>query len=169
MHRMTSPRLHFALMYRLDGCDRFLIWFGDDPDGVVLAPDGRVATFANLADVEHFFAQHDLAWEEDRPKRYDFDELARWLEQPAADTVDCPAFLEAWNLLSDVAVSVGLQRLGEDAQDVYDTLFWGCNFPAVTPPGEHFTPTWADEALTDLARVLAKGLLQFRDAVGQGQ
>ncbi len=38
---------------------------------------------------------------------------------------------------------------------------WGCNLPAVTPPGELFEPAWQENELIAIRRVLEAGLELF--------
>lgn len=41
----SLERLYYALKYRLDQSDAFLIWYTDDIDGVVLDEQGAGAEF----------------------------------------------------------------------------------------------------------------------------
>ncbi len=43
----------------------------------------------------------------------------------------------------------------------YDKLFWGCNLPAVTPPGEWFTPEWREDELAVIRQTFEAGLAQL--------
>jgi hypothetical protein len=88
--------------------------------------------------------------EPDPPIEYDFDSLARWCEQPSAETIDCSEFLNAWNMLGD-AGTLPTRDLGKR---VYDKLFWGNNLPAVTPPGETYIPEWSLEEVRKLQSIL---------------
>ena len=56
--------------------------------------------------------------------------------------------------------------LGECVQRVYDKLFFGNNLPAMTPPGEHYDPTWSDAEIRILCSVIAAGLHLFRSHLG---
>ena len=49
-------------------------------------------------------------------------------------------------------------RLSRAAAGCYDKLFWGCNLPPVTPPGERYVPRWRPDELADLRRVMRAGL-----------
>ena len=97
-----------------------------------------------------------------------FCALRRGARDPSTEGVDCPAFMNAWNLFGDVAASVGLnfQSLeSPDAGAVYDKLFWGCNRSVVTPPGERYVPQWSAGEVWALASVLREGLNLFARCV----
>ena len=66
--------------------------------------------------------------------------------------IDCSGSFAAWNLFIDVAHSVGDAGASYLASNAvlgheYEKLFFGNNLPAMTPPGEHYTPTWTDDEL----------------------
>jgi hypothetical protein len=94
---------------------------------------------------------------------YDFDRIRAWCGAPDAAGVDCRAFLDAWNFLDDLtglhaAADTPHTRLSRAAGGVYDKLFWGNNFAAVTPPGERFDPSWSPEELATMRGVFESGL-----------
>jgi hypothetical protein len=151
---------YYVVCLRLDGKDRVLLWFDDD-DGVdrVVVADGRVLTFASPE-----AARAHVGAAEDNPVAYDFDRVGAWA--PGAP-IDYAFLLNHWNLCLDVAASVPALAgdfLAHDrrASAAYDHLFWGCNLPAMTPPGRHHTPKWRRAELADLARVLAAGMALVR-------
>ena len=164
---MPDLRSHFAVRYRLDGSERYFIWYADEQDGVLLALTGRVATFPDLPAVAQFLSQRGLDLGPEQSDIYDFDQLANWLAQPRAETLDCLALLNTWNMLADVARSLSLPMHGaKDSLDVYDKLFWGSNILAVTPEGQRFDPDWSAGEIAALARVLSSGLANVREAAG---
>jgi hypothetical protein len=73
---MPDPRSHFAVRYRLDGSERYFIWYSDDQDGVLLALAGRLATFPDLPAIVQFLSQRGLVLESEQSDTYDFDRLA---------------------------------------------------------------------------------------------
>jgi hypothetical protein len=64
-----------------------------------------------------------------------------------------------------VAASTNREFEPADATGVYEKLFGANNLPAVTPPGERFSPEWSPDELELLANVLKGGLTVFRQAV----
>jgi hypothetical protein len=165
---MTRERLHYIVMFRLDGSDRFAVWYTDDVDGVLLDEAKLVATFPSPGAVKAYAANLGLELVEEAPEVYDFDRIAAWIAEPRAAGIDCSMMLNAWNMLADTASSLSC-RLFEPrgSKLVYDKLFRGNNLEVVTPPGEHYEPTWSDEDVAVLAGVLSAGLGTLRAAVSQ--
>ena len=171
-------RTHHAAPYLLDGRVGWIVWFdgGDDADGVVVSAPGRVPSFASPGDLRAFAERRSLAVADGTPQSpCDLDAAERWASAPAGATADSNRLLGAWNLLWDVARSVGgdgaefvRRHDAAVASSVYERMFWGCNLPSVTPTGEHFAPTWSDDEVAVIADVLREGLRVVRQAVRGG-
>ena len=162
---MSESRSYFAVRYRLDGAERYFVWYSDETDGVLLAQPDRLATFSDLSALDGYLFRSGLVRALSEPSLYDFKRLVDWLGDPSAATIDCTFFLDCWNMLSDVARSVGSAIPScPGVMDVYERLFWGCNLPSVTPPGEHFTPEWSATEIEVISDVLSRGLQIFRRA-----
>lgn len=167
---MKQARTYYLIRFCLDGAQGYLIWYDDDQkDGVVLTAPDRVAVFRGLPEAAEHAASHVFQIkEEERLAVYDFDRLEAWLSHPSREEIDCAFFLNMWNLFTDVAHSIGA-ALAETPKtsDVYDTLFWGCNLPSITPAGEHFEPSWAGDSVSILSEFLSSGLMMMRGALGK--
>ena len=148
------------------GIERFLIWYSNEIDGVLLSSPYRIHVFRSLGDLEHHAAQEKLKLESETISLYDLDRLSHWLANPIQEAPDCRFLLNAWNMLGDVARSLGV-GLAEPkgVKDVYDKLFWASNLPSVTPHGEHFVPKWSGQDVSALTAVLSSGLDVMRGAV----
>ncbi len=165
---MTHERLHYTVMFRLDGSDRFVVWYCDDVDGVLLDESKLIATFPSPAAVEAYAVNLGLELLEEPPGVYDFDRIAAWVAAPGAEGIDCSVMLDAWNMLADAANSLSCKLFEpRGAKLVYDKLFWGNNLEAVTPPGEHYEPTWSRVDVAVLAGVLSAGLSTLRTAISR--
>jgi hypothetical protein len=74
--------------------------------------------------------------------------------------------LDAWNFLGDALEPTDdggqFDAVSDEASDVYEKLFWSCNLPAVTPPGERFLPMWRTEEGDTIRRVLEVGVEGLR-------
>jgi hypothetical protein len=161
-------RKHYRVRYRLDGVDRYLIWFSNDSDGVVVEADRSVASFRTRCDLDSYADCRGLAFEPEETAEFDFDSIEAWLRKPDGSSVECEVFLNAWNLFDDIASSrryAAFQRSSRSAGLVYDKLFWGSNVPAVTPLGERYVPSWSDREVAELRRVLSEGMRLMRDAI----
>jgi hypothetical protein len=155
-------------MFRLDGVDRFVVWYSDDVDGLLLDESGLIATFPNPGVVKAYAATLGLALVEGAPVAYDFDRVAAWVAEPGAAGIDCDDMLGAWNMLADTAHSLSCKLFEpRGAKAVYDKLFWGNHLEVVTPPGERYEPEWSAADVALLAGVLSAGLNTLRRAVSR--
>lgn len=167
--RMTC----YAYRYRLGRADAYLLWYTSEvgeetgADGVVLDDAGRLLSFCSLADLRGCAAHHNLRLApEVNAEPLDLDAVQSWLGAARKRTVNCPVFLDAWNLFSDLASAVqGVQAHIDDQAEggLYDKLFWGSRLPALTPPGPHRAPLWTKSEVGRLQNVLNRGLRLFQD------
>lgn len=166
-----AAREHYSLLYRLDGVERFLLWFTSESDGVVTDGDGLVPSFRTEYDLRAFAESLELRVSEEVPVLHDLDTVKAWLADRREDRIDCVAALAAWNLFGDVARSVedgaSFSEAAEEAASVYDKVFRGNNLPAVTPDGEAFRPVWSPAEARGLADVLERGFRLFAEVVRQ--
>jgi hypothetical protein len=136
---------------------------GEQPDRVVLDDDGFMVTFpseyaARAASV------NGAAVSSERVTRYKLDALVAWC-MSGDDVRDCSVLLNAWNLFGDLPRSDSFREADARGSAIYDKLFWGCNLPAMTPPGEHYVPVWSTSELADLKHLLLLGVAEFRARV----
>ncbi len=160
-------RTHFILWYRLDQRDRYLLWYFNERDGVVVDATKHIPVFRAQADLRAYAAAHDLPIKQEQPILHDLDTVTRWLRRKRPTRIDCHAFLAAWNLLADVSASVSGTFDPDKAstERIYGKLFWGSNLPALTPPGEHFVPYWSGKERQEMREVLREGLFLFRNHI----
>lgn len=165
--RTSSNRTYYSYDWLLDARHYLVIWFDGDPEGVEMTPAGKIIAFKAFDDLASYCHANGLAPLVDDGAQLNLDSIAAWCKRPSEDSVDCRLFLDASNAFTDVARSdkaVNCTFIG-DADlyiPVYDKLFWGCNLPAVTPPGQRCTPTWSRQEVSALAHVLRTGLDDIR-------
>jgi len=162
-----DDRTYYGCLVRLDGDDRFVIWFQDERDGFVCETDGRLVWARSTAEMATVALHLGNTLASENSTLYDFDHIRAWNQSPVAESVDCKAFLDAWNFFDDLAgihdfPDSDFAKVSHAAADRYDTLFWGCNLPSMTPPGEHFEPTWTQEQLNEIATVMEAGIALLR-------
>lgn len=160
---------HYKLLYRLNGTERFLLWFTNETDGVVTDSDGFVPSFPTENDVRSFADRMGVETADEAPILHDLDAIRNWLVDPRPENVDCEAVLAAWNLFGDVARSVSrgapFLKADEALGAVYDKVFLGNNIPALTPEGETYKPVWTPAEVSELADLLQVGFELFRRVV----
>jgi hypothetical protein len=163
---MNMTAEYYILWYRLDALDKYLIWYTNDEDGVLLR-EGKIPVFNGQARLIEFAAANGINVQAEEARLHDLDVIAKWLCCPNGTTVKCSAFNAAWNLFADVSRSVK----GEFDQDqketnkIYEKLFCGLNLPAVTPEGKEYEPIWTKREVELLCEVLTQGLELFRATV----
>ena len=156
----------FAYHLRFRSRQFAVLWFSDEPDGVLLGPEGKLLVFASAAELYSYAQAHGFEPSIDEGATLDLDSVADWCAHPSAETLSCVALLDAWNFFGDVqasAGSAGSAFVGN--RDEYDwlnaRLFHGCNLPAVTPPGERFDPVWSAPDVEAMSKVLRSGLVDL--------
>lgn len=162
-------RNFYKVLCRIDGRDRYLIWYNNDQDGLIINKNVFIASFPNVKTLEAYAREENIVVN-DGVTAYNFDELASWVAQPTEAQIDCNSFLDAWNLFGDVAASVGESGRFYTAIDkryfkTYQKLFFGCNVPAITPPGEKYIPCWTVSDIKNMVRVFKTGLELLRRVI----
>jgi hypothetical protein len=163
-----TMRTNYACWYKLDETFAFFIWYSNERDGVVLDKDDYIVTVQTVPQLSRFAQRRNLIIEDQEPTFYDLDFVSRWVQKASENEIDCPRFLNAWNLFTDVASSLGDATFpGNERRfkPIYDKLFWGNNLPSMTPPGEFFVPDWDDQEFEQMAEVLSYGLHMFRNHI----
>jgi hypothetical protein len=160
-------REYSILWYRLDGSDRYLIWYLDERDGVVIDAAGRVPSFRKTGELLNYAERHNLPVDIEDASLFDLDVVAGWLKKEDVEAVDCKQLLAAWNLFDDVSRSVGGSFDADHklTKKIYEKLFWGNNLPSVTPEGKSYHPVWTKREIKIMREVLDSGLALFRSSV----
>lgn len=170
-------RTYYAVRYRLDNRDRYLIWFAEertgqdgDCDGVVVDKNMRVPTFASLSELQSYTNGLGISVETEDPAFNNFDTIAKWLtikrlKWNGPTEFPCNDFLDAWHLFADISRSIGgtFDSDKERNLQIYRRIFWGSNIPALTPEGEHWVPFWPNRQKRLIRQVMSQGLKMFRE------
>jgi len=147
------------------GVRRGLIWQSDDEpqeegdtDGVLVDDDGRIVWARTPGELTVLAARFGAELEEEPADLVTLDGLEKLLTLPVSDDI-CNQLITAWNLLGDVARSVGasLDDRGDDKDRCYDKLFGGMNMKCITPPGEHYSPHFKKSEKRLIKEVLNRG------------
>lgn len=163
-------RTQFALLYRLDGCERYLLWFSSDVDGLATNEDGSIPSFENLESLRAYALVRNLEIQDETPKMHDLDRTETWVENGATKAVDFENLLEAWNLFADVSRTVGQDFDSEPDKTnaLYRRIFFGSDTAnsVLRPKSEPiFKPRLTDTEVLTLQMILKSGLEIFRGVV----
>ena len=160
-------RLYYVLWYHLDNKDRYLIWFTNETDGVVVNAEGQIPIFKTKAHLRAYAQREGLPIEPEEPKIHHFDRVVAGLKRKRPVELDCDAFLSVWNLLGDISNSLG-GGFDEDksrTQKIYEKFFWGNNLPTVTPVGKCYVPLWSGQEHQIMRDALGEGLSLLRSRI----
>lgn len=170
-------KFYYPSWYRLDNKDRYLIWYSiqegnEDLDGVVLDSNGKIPIFVSLDDLFRYAQAENIPLEQEEPHLHNLDAVIKWFEvkrsKPEGPTaINCDEFLAAWNLFSDVSRSINgdFDADRDRTRKITTKLFWGNNWPSVTPEGECYIPLWSRNEKTIIREVLLQGLQMFRNSI----
>jgi hypothetical protein len=154
----------------LDGKRFYVIWTSGEEDEInrdrVLMDDHGVVWFNEVHDLLQYADEHDIVlFQRNVDDSIDIDAGISTLAQ--SDHLDCSAVMGAWNISWDFAngTRAVFDQRSVEHDAVYDKIFFGCNLPAVTPPGEHFVPEWDEEELDLLRRTVNQGVSLIRASI----
>ena len=169
-------RIYYPVRFRFDHKERWLLWHtvgdaeGDEPDGVVVDQCGSVLIFRTEQSLLAYAASTELTLtDKNNSAFFNLDTVVKWINRKRPAKLDCVGFLDAWNLLTDISLTVG-GRFDPDkakTRKIYSKLFWGSNLPAVTPIGRQYTPLWPGRESRIIRKVMREGFAMFRGCVTQ--
>lgn len=90
-------------------------------------------------------------------KLYDLDKILKI--NICLGSFECRLILEFWNIVHDLAYSLGKTFLGDlqDSTEIYNKLFYGVNLPSLSMKNK-FDVNWKKDELTQLASIISEGL-----------
>lgn len=169
--------LYYPLWYRLDGLNRYLIWISreevnEDLDGVYLDSSGKIPVFGSLNAMLDYAQNQDIAFADGALILHNLDVIKRWLKVKRSKaqgptSIDCDAFLCAWNFFVDVSRSLGggFDADRDRTRKIYSKIFYGNNLPAITPAGKHYIPLWSNREKRIIREIMAQGLTMLRNNI----
>lgn len=161
-----NEREYYLNEFVLDSKKHYVIWYTGHQDGLLISTSGKLLTFQNLDHAYNFAENYGIDLQTEAQPLYDFDLIEAWCRFPLPEAIKCSEFLDAWNFVRDLNVSIGQQAefslADVEMNDIYNKLFWGSNLPAMTPEGEHYTPVWSSEEIDDLTELFKLGLTELR-------
>lgn len=150
----------------LDSVDYHCIWYSNEQDGVITAND-KIIAFTSLDELQLYIQEHYAALETLEVAIYYLNTIAAWVKHPQPQDINCVLLLDAWNLFIDVSASlqIKLEENQKINKKLYDKLFWGCNLPSMSPPGEEYIPIFTQKECKRLAGILDRGLVILKENI----
>ncbi|MBK8252205.1 MAG: hypothetical protein IPK82_06000 [Polyangiaceae bacterium] len=164
---MNSPKQWFLILLRIDWQEGYTLWFSGEGDGFEVV-GGKVPTWRSANTALEYAAKQGYTVASEKPPIYALDQLMERVTSTWT-LADRQSTLDAWNLFSDLATTVGNQAfltLDRESQDVYNHLFYLCDAAPVR--GTQAEPLSTDE-LDQLRKVVAAGLNLTREHFGKMQ
>jgi len=122
---------YYLIRCLLNNSENFCIWYANEKDGLLCDNDRKILSFSSIDSAMLYLSQKDLhLYDNSDVTTYDFDKLKMWINND--DTlVNSEEFLNAWNLFTDIAYTVGAKFEGDKKNKsislIYDKLFFGSN------------------------------------------
>lgn len=148
----------------LNGQIFYAIWFDDGYSKFRLISSGEILAFRSEVEAEKSAGKFRKGLPIGRKQLLDLDACKKWVSKPSADSVDCDAFLSAYNAAGDyrnAAARANLDIGDKKYLQITDKLFWGCNLPSVTPKGKSYSPIWTKEEVKELRTMLEESIAIF--------
>lgn len=138
-----------------------MIYYRNDQDGVLLDKHGAILCFYDRESLEQH-ARRKRVKLRAACESLDLDRVSGWTEHLGRMDLDCPSLYQTWNLLGDIATSLGrgAEYLGYDIdyESIHEELFWGCNLPGPGSSSGNYKPRLTDEELDGIRTVFRQGL-----------
>lgn len=152
---------YFALPLDQKGTRRWLIYYTNDQDGFATDKDGKILIFAS-PDAAEVHAKKKKWKLKTGQEAFDLDFVQTWAERADRANLDCPALYRAWNLLGDVANSLGqgpsFPGYSDEGMRIHEELFWGCNLPGMAPADHPYIARLSEDQGHFLSDVFQCGL-----------
>ena len=152
---------YFEMACRFRAKERWLIYYTNDQDGVVTDKESKILSFATPEAAAEFAKKKKWKIKQGQDP-LDLDKIGGWVEKLDPKSLDCPALYRTWNLLGDVASSLGkaseFPGYESDAMLIHEELFWGCNLPGMAPADQPYIAKLSQEDAEVVQDVLASGL-----------
>ncbi|MDJ1473827.1 hypothetical protein [Xanthocytophaga flava] len=158
-------KLFFAIWFRLDQKDRYLIWIQDETDQVLVETDVLIPVFNSETALANYAGKKLIEIVNEEPLFCNLDYISNWIIQPD-NSIDCQMFLSTWNLFMDIASAINRSFTGNEkdklTNKVYDKIFYGNNLPSVTPEGKYYIPVWTKSERQRLMQIMSEGITLLR-------
>jgi hypothetical protein len=166
-----DDKQYYACMFRLNGSEHYVLWYTDDPDGLV-RESGRIRPFSSLKDLQAYARAQGFRLRSGAPTMYDWDWIHAWSMDPEPGKIDAAVLLDAWNMLADTRVADESTGLFAEADrrggGLYDKLFRANKLPAITSSDvENYEPHWAPAEVKRLAHIFRIGIEMLRRELGE--
>ena len=151
-------RVYLAVEFVYLSKKRYCIWYPCEDSGFVVK-DNQVLCFDDMNSLKAYCDEQkiELLEDDDGIDLYDVGTIVDWLDGKTIG-FDYVNLLNFWNIAIDITESVSVDFYGNTdglVVDVYNKVFYANNLPILRGDGEFFVPTWDEEELLELKKVMA--------------
>ncbi len=150
---MAAKAKYYEVILFLDK-EYHTIWKTNQQDRFLVTGDKKLLCFTERESLLAYIHTHHISLQEEPPSICDVNRLARWKE-------DYAAVLDFWNLVGDLAASVGDNFIGNRKSDgitpLYKKLFYACNLPSILPK-KKYIPAWSAWQEDMMNKIIQRGI-----------
>jgi len=150
-------RQYFLIKVSYKNREAFLIWYCNNKEGVLLHKQ-RLLMFESVSEAKLFAEKKGISLDMEVAE-YNLSAITELIDRVGL-TESCNELLNAWNLFSDIANSLGEEFSGDSDEeltsDIYHMLFHGCNI--LSEAYGEFHPIFDDKEKERCLSVLNNGL-----------
>jgi hypothetical protein len=157
---------YYICKFKLDGKDRYIIWYGGDRDGILLGEEDKIVALDSFKQVVEYAQKEDISIVAESIPIYKFDVISSWCSHPSIEEIDCREFLNMWNIFIDLASSIGsrsqFNAVDLDMGNLYDKFFYGNNLLSKNSTKNLYEPSWSEYEIYEIANLFMKGVQDLR-------
>ena len=150
---------YYQVVFIANNKEIHCIWYTNNKDGFVTECK-KIKCFTNSKKLKEYAEKNKMNLNI-KNTLLSMDEAKLWLQKRKSE-FDCEYLLSFWNIISDLAYSVGEIFYGDQDKDIlikiYDKLFYGNNLPSITPEDKKYFPEWEVDEIKEIAKVIEDGL-----------
>ncbi|MDR2522495.1 MAG: hypothetical protein LBC93_02175 [Synergistaceae bacterium] len=152
-----AMRIYYAVEFVYLSKKRYCVWYSFDDCGFAVKDD-QVLCFDDVSSLKSYCHEHQITIDDDGGDldSYNVGTILDWLGGKIPG-FDYQILLNFWNITTDIAESVSVDFYGDTdglVLDVYKKVFYANNLPILKGDGEDFIPTWDEEELLELKKVM---------------
>lgn len=158
---------YFTFVFIIKNTKHYSIWYSDEDDGFIIE-SSKIKTFCNMDEMKCYARDNNYELETEYTEmQFDTAINIATKKNIENEDINCKYLLDFWNIVSDIANSVGDVFIGDTREgtinSIYNKLFYGNNLEAIKKNGEDFIPTWNKYEKNELLNVTNDGIRILRN------
>ncbi len=155
----------YLVKFLIQGTEKYTLWYTEESDGFLKNQDEDTIAVFSSRDAASVFASRQGNYLDGNMTVINCDTVLHCI----TGSVMCNEVLNFWNIVSDIAATLGILFSGDDNEaqiaKLYDKLFYGCNLPSYVRDRPAYVPVWSKEERKLLTEIVKEGLDIVKRAV----